>query len=98
MRIWRFRVRPDRTVEFREAYGPDGAWARLFRRARGYRGTELLRSTDENTYVTVDRWDSAAEWDTFLETWREEYAALDRACEGLTESEEDLGTFLLPHE
>lgn len=98
VRIWRFRVRSDKIGEFLDAYGPDGAWARLFRRAGGFRGTELLPSTDETTYVTIDRWDEAADWEAFLDSWRDEYGALDRACEGLTESEEDLGSFVLPRE
>lgn len=97
VRIWRFRVRPDKIGEFLDAYGPAGAWAQLFRRARGFRGTELYQSTDASLYVTIDRWDDAADWQAFLDRWREEYASLDRACEGLTESEEDLGSYLLPH-
>lgn len=97
VRIWRFRVRPDKIGEFLDAYGPDGAWARLFRRAGGFRGTELFQSTDAGKYVTIDRWDDAADWQAFLDTWREDYAKLDRACEGLTEAEEDLGSYLLPH-
>jgi len=51
---------------------------------------------DDTTYVTIDRWSEAADWETFLDSYREEYAALDQACEGLTEIEEDLGNFQLP--
>ena len=95
VRIWRFHVRSDKIGEFLAAYGPDGAWARLFRPARGFRGTELLQSADEATYVTIDRWSEAADWETFLDSYREDYAELDQACEGLTELEEDLGAFQL---
>jgi len=55
-----------------------------------------LQSADDTTYVTIDRWSEAADWETFLDSYREDYAALDQACEGLTEIEEDLGNFQLP--
>jgi hypothetical protein len=35
-RIWEFRCRDDKAVEFRAAYGADGAWAGLFRRGAAY--------------------------------------------------------------
>jgi hypothetical protein len=33
--LWRFRPLNDRDSEFERAYGPSGAWARLFRRGEG---------------------------------------------------------------
>ena len=97
VRIWRFQARPDRLTEFRSAYGALGEWARLFRRARGYLGTELLESiTDPTAYVTVDRWESAEAWEAFLRAWRDDYAALDRRCEPLTLAEAEVGTFQAP--
>ena len=41
--IWEYTVRPERVAEFEQAYGPDGEWVRLFRRAGGYVRTELHR-------------------------------------------------------
>lgn len=97
VRIWQFRVRPDKADEFRTAYGSDGDWAGLFRRAAGYLGTELLESTtDPSTYLTVDRWESMEAWAAFMRQWREEYAALDRRCESLTMDEVEIGTFSAP--
>lgn len=100
VRIWRFDVSPGRDAEFRSAYGPDGDWARLFRRAEGYQGTELLASVDQsNVFLTIDRWNSAASWEAFVREWRREYDALDHACAALTDGENDLGTFVeLPEE
>ena len=93
-RIWEFRCRDDKAVEFRAAYGADGAWARLFRRGAGYLGTELLESTvDPARHITIDRWESAAAWQAFLAAWRDDYAALDRASAELTVDEADLGEF-----
>jgi len=97
VRIWQFLVRPDKADAFRGAYGPDGAWARLFARAAGYLGTELLGSTtDPNTYLTIDRWESAEAWEGFLRQWQEDYSALDWRCESLTVAEVEVGAFSVP--
>jgi hypothetical protein len=45
--LWEFRVNSGFVSEFKKAYGPDGDWARLFHRAGGYLGTELLRDRDD---------------------------------------------------
>ncbi|HEY3012680.1 MAG TPA: antibiotic biosynthesis monooxygenase family protein [Gemmatimonadales bacterium] len=94
VRIWEFRVRPEKVDEFLFAYGPNGAWAKLFERVAGYLGTELLHSaTHPNIYLTVDRWASAEAWAAFLRAWGDEYAELDQRCKILSVAEEEVGTF-----
>jgi len=94
VRIWEFRVPSETADEFRTVYGPDGEWARLFRRETAFLGTELLHSaTHPNIYVTVDRWASEEAWAAFLRAWGEEYAALDHRCKGLAVAEGELGIF-----
>jgi heme-degrading monooxygenase HmoA len=59
---------------FEEAYGPDGEWARFFKGARGYVGSELLRDLEEpGRYVVIDRWESAETYNDFIEAHRDEY-------------------------
>jgi len=90
--VWEFRVRPGREAEFERAYGPEGDWARLFRRSPGYRGTELLRDPhDPERYLTLDRWADAAAFETFQAEHRADYLALDEACEPLCGEERLLG-------
>ena len=92
--VWAFVVRADAVETFERAYGPDGAWARLFAAHDGFRGTVLLRDLAEpRRYVTVDSWDTASQRAAMLAAAREEYERLDRECAELTESERDLGTF-----
>ncbi len=94
VRIWQFRVTPDRADEFRELYGPNGAWVALFRREIGFLGTELLQSaTHPNIFVTIDSWDSPEAWAAFLRAWGDDYAALDHQCRALSMSEGEIGTF-----
>jgi heme-degrading monooxygenase HmoA len=93
--IWEFRVRQGQARAFERAYGPDGAWARLFLQGEGYLRTELLRDArDERRYLTLDRWRSAEAYERFRAEQRETYAALDQRCEALTEHETFLGAFL----
>jgi len=92
--IWEFTVREEHIREFISAYGSDEDWAKLFRRADGYLGTELLRFSHEpNIFLTIDRWESATCFETFQERFSAEYRKLDTHFEGYTSSEEKLGIF-----
>jgi heme-degrading monooxygenase HmoA len=92
--LWEFVVAPHAAAAFRRAYGPDGAWVELFRRAPGHIETFLLEDrTSPGRFVTLDRWTDAAAWQAFRHRFAAEYEALDRAGEGWTESERLLGEF-----
>ena len=92
--VWRYIVADDRREAFERVYGPDGAWARLFRRDEGYLGTELIRAED-GVYVTIDRWRDRASFDRLMAGARPEYEQLDEASDRLTASEELVGRGVL---
>ena len=86
--VWEYRVKQEGVTEFERIYSSDGLWTKLFERADGYLGTELLKDlSDSYRYVTLDRWTSAQHYEAFLSQWKTEYAALDARCEGLTHDE-----------
>jgi heme-degrading monooxygenase HmoA len=90
--IWEYEVRSDSLGAFEALYGPNGAWARLFRSADGYQGTELYRDTMRPThFVTLDRWSTRAAVEAFLPTIREAYNRLDEEGAALTIRERRLG-------
>lgn len=92
--LWEYRVAPGQVDTFLGHYGPQGSWARLFRDAPGYLGTDLLRDRDDaSRFITVDRWASASDHAAFLEARCEAYTALDVECESLTQSEVLIGRF-----
>ncbi|MDH4133097.1 MAG: antibiotic biosynthesis monooxygenase [Gemmatimonadota bacterium] len=94
--IWEFTVPADRAEAFIEAYGPVGTWARLFRQASGYRGTELYRDRENpDRFVTIDFWLSIDDYRAFRSRFADQYAALDQTCASLTDAERPLGTFEL---
>lgn len=95
--LWEYHVRPERCDEFERIYSAAGAWAELFRKSKGYLGTELVNDeANPQRYFTVDRWVSKTEYERFLEVWQQEYKALDEQCEGLTEREVLLGKGNIP--
>jgi len=86
--IWEFRPAQGRVHGFELAYGADGLWAELFRRAAGYLGTELLPpESPGGWYRTIDSWASEDDYEGFLEAFAAEYEALDAACTALTADE-----------
>jgi len=92
--LWTFDVQPDRKAEFEFHYGPEGTWVRLFRRAPGYLGSELLCDlANAHRYVTIDRWESREAWQAFRQHFAADYERLDREFEGLTTAESALGEF-----
>ena len=92
--IWSFEVHPEHVVAFRWHYGEGGAWTQLFRRARGYLGTQLLQDeSDPLRFVTIDAWSSPEDYEAFRAEYHAEYEALDRVCEGFTVRETLIGHF-----
>ena len=47
--VWEFQVKAECEAEFVAAYGPDGEWARLFRRSPEFLGIELLGSVGNSS-------------------------------------------------
>jgi heme-degrading monooxygenase HmoA len=89
--VWRFAVRPEHRSAFEQAYGPTGDWATLFGRGAGYVGTELVALSDPGSYLTLDRWESAAAFAQFEHAWSQGYAELDQRLALLTDEETFIG-------
>ena len=92
--VWEFRVRPGREAEFAEKYGPEGLWARLFRKSTDYERTDLVRDVAvEGRFLTLDYWQTEEAFTQFKQQNLAEYERLDKEFEGLTEQETRLGAF-----
>ncbi len=93
--LWEYEVKPGCEKRFEDSYGPDGDWARFFRRDPRYRETRLLRDpAGANRYLTADFWDSREAYEDFQRENREEYQALDASFEWLTVRERHVGSFV----
>jgi heme-degrading monooxygenase HmoA len=93
--VWQFTLEQRNVDAFVAAYGPAGDWAQLFGRARGFRGTTLLRdAADPLRYVTLDQWDSFEDFERFREDFGSAYVEMDARFQRLTSAEQLIGRFL----
>lgn len=92
--VWQFEIAEDKIAAFEAAYGPEGAWAQLFRLSPDYRGTELLRDAYvPGNYLTIDRWTSEDAFRAFRKDNDQAYETLDRSCDDLTGRETRIGAY-----
>jgi len=92
--IWEFRVVEAKRESFERMYGPEGAWARLFRENAAFLGTDLYRSVQRpDWYLTIDRWWSKTDYERFRREREEAYRAIDELGEQLTEEERLVAEF-----
>jgi heme-degrading monooxygenase HmoA len=92
--IWQFEIAEEQIAAFEAAYGPEGAWAQLFRTSPEYKGTELLRDAYvPGNYLTIDRWSGEDAFREFRKSRDAEYETLDRQCDALTGRETRIGAF-----
>ena len=92
--LWEYEVKPGCQKRFLKLYGPEGDWAKLFRKDANYQQTQLWHDLNRPaTYLTLDFWASRQAYETFMETYAAEYEELDDAAEGLTLRERKIGWF-----
>jgi heme-degrading monooxygenase HmoA len=92
--FYRYRVHPVQARAFEHAYGPTGPWAKLFARHPGYKHTRLFRhKKEEDVYVTIDVWESKADYDTFRRMYAADYRRLDKQLALLKLEEHLLGFY-----
>ena len=94
--LWEYEVKPGDEERFEKAYGPDGAWVRLFRSDANYRETRLVRDVIRTAvYLTLDFWSSREDYEKFMAEHRAEYRAIDESTEHLTKNERRIGWYEL---
>jgi heme-degrading monooxygenase HmoA len=92
--VCEFVVKEEARGQFELAYGPGGAWSKLFARCPGFRGTTLLRDTkNPRQYLTIDLWDTLAQREQMLAERETEYSNLEAAFGDWTESKTEVGIF-----
>jgi heme-degrading monooxygenase HmoA len=92
--ICEFVVKEEARGQFELAFGPGGAWSKLCAQAPGFRGTTLLRDTENpRRYLAIDLWDTEDHREQMLAEREAEVASLEAAFGEWTESRAELGTF-----
>jgi heme-degrading monooxygenase HmoA len=92
--VCEFVVKEEARGQFELAYGPGGAWSKLCAGAAGFRGTTLLRDTENpRRYLAIDLWDTEAHREQMVAEREAEIASLEAAFDEWTEFRAELGTF-----
>jgi len=92
--VCEFVVKEEARGQFELAYGPGGAWSKLFARCPGFRGTTVLRDTENlRRYLTIDIWDTLAQREQMLAERKAEYSNLEAAFADWAESRTEVGIF-----
>jgi len=92
--LWEYEVKPGCEERFEKVYGPEGDWAKLFRRDGNYQGTRLLLDVARPAiYLTLDFWSSPEAYERFLASHVGEYKALDAESGKLTLGEQRIGWY-----
>ena len=92
--VCEFIVKGEARGQFELAYGPGGAWSKLFAQYPGFRGTTLLRDTkNPRRYLTIDLWDTEAQRAQVLVERKDDYSSLETVFSDWTESRTEVGIF-----
>jgi heme-degrading monooxygenase HmoA len=92
--VWEFVVKEEARGRFELAYGPGGAWSKLFARCPGFRGTTVLRDAkNPRRYLTIELWETEAQREQALAEHQAEYADLAAVFREWTQSKTEVGIF-----
>ena len=92
--VWEFIVKESAVSQFLRAYGPGGPWSRLFEGYPGFRGTTLLRDTENpRRFLTIDFWETVGHRKRMMVQAKAQYVDLDELLADLTEDEDEIGVF-----
>lgn len=91
---WEWIVKEEFRGLFELAYGPGGAWSKLFERCPGFRGLTLLRDVKSpQRYLAVEFWDTEAQRAELLVGRQAEYAGLEASLGNWVEARTLVGVF-----
>lgn len=92
--LWEFDVKSECVDRFTLAYAANGEWARLFAKDGKFRETRLLQNISEPVrFLTMDIWESRADYEHFLNEHADAYRDLDAKCAAWTTAERHLNSF-----
>jgi len=92
--IWEYKVRDQSRGQFELAFGPGGAWSRIFAGAPGFRGITLLRDIGEmGRYLAIELWNSESDRDNSISEDNLDYVDLMTNFESWIKSKVQVGIF-----
>ena len=93
-KAWKYTVTSDQS-KFEEVYGRNGKWFKFFEPCEDFLGQELMKGSDGNTYIVLDKWMSEEDYEDFLAANRESYQSLESETRDLYDEELSLGNYTI---
>lgn len=90
--VWKYKVKSTDRSGFETEYGPGGTWVNFFRVSTGYLGSKLYSGKDQS-YLSVEAWDSKHSQQSFMEANRDTFLQLHERCSYLIEEGVCVGDF-----
>ena len=92
--VRQFVLKEEARGQFELAYGPGGAWSKLFAGRPGFRGTTVLRDQgNPRRYLTIDLWETETQREQALAECKAEHSGLEAALDEWVESKIDVGVY-----
>jgi len=92
--VWEYVVKEKVQDQFRLAYGPGGAWSKLFAQSPGFQGITVLRDMkNARRYLVIEIWKTEALRELALDKRKADFSELDIVLDGLIESKTKIGIF-----
>ena len=96
--VWEYVVKEKVQDQFRLAYGPGGAWSKLFAQSPGFQGITVLRDMkNARRYLVIEIWKTEALRELALDKHKADFSKLEIVLDELIESKIQIGIFsMLP--
>ena len=91
--IWKYTVDKTKQKHFEEEYSRSGTWFKFFEPCDDYMGHELIRNTDDSSYVLIDKWMSKKDYEGFLKSNQLEYDDINGRSKELYDEEIQIGSY-----
>ena len=91
--VWEYQVAKESESRFEEQYSRKGAWFKLFEPCDDFLGHDLLKNSDNSTYLVIDKWIGKAEYNAFIYSVKPLYDALNAESHSMYSEEKQLGAY-----
>lgn len=91
--VWKYQAETSKVSEFEKEYSRHGTWFQLFEACDDFLGLELIKNTEDGSYLVIDKWISKNGYEEFINGNKQEVDRLNEICKSLYSSEVLLGGY-----
>ncbi len=91
--IWKYKVNRWKRSAFEQEYGIHGAWRNFLSESCDYRGSHLMKSMEDDSYILIDHWNDESSYAYFKNVHHEQFRQLSEKFRPFYVAEQKLGVF-----